>query len=416
MTDYQGRLTGRLLARDGVIDRRSLLQLAGLAGVSTLVSGAGAAAQGAEPFRIGWVRPTTGRFVTSYNSLYLGGVLAVDEINAAGGILGRKIERVEEDDEALPSKEPGIVRKLRGAGVHYVVGPTASSQALASLAATTPAKMIQATYAAAAELGDGKRYPYHYQILFNTDQQAETCINYMVKVQKLKKIGILQENTAFGEQATASTVKFLKQLGLEPGSIQIYPITAPDMAPYVANLHKAGVDGVIAWIANIPNAAMTFNTMKSMNWFPPVTGHSGLFLPALFELVSPDAVKNVYGTYYKTFTWTDKEQPGPRQLALANKLLAIPNIRGHEVNVAASPYYDFIYLLKNVIEDTKSFDVEVIKKALDQTRDYQGMLGNISFTPDNHCGISLADVTLASVSSGVDKRAMGCMRERAPGL
>lgn len=407
-----------LRAGDGGIDRRTLLQLAGLAGGSALAGGIPgfAHAQTAETFRIGWVRPTTGRFVTSYNPLYLGGVMAAEEINAAGGILGRKIERVEEDDEALPSKEPGIVRKLRGAGINYLAGPTGSSQALASLAATNAAKMIQSTYAAAAELGDGKRYPYHYQLLFNTDQQAETCVNYMVRNQKLKKIGILQENTPFGEQATGSTVRFLKSLGLEAASIQVYPITAPDMAPYVANLQKAGVDGVIAWIANIPNAAMTFNTMKNINWFPPVTGHSGLFLPALFDLVTPEAVKNVYGTYYKAFTWNDTVQPGERQVAFAKKLAGLPAAKNNEVNIAASPYYDFLYLLKRAIEETKSFDVEVVKKALDSTRNYPGMLGNISFTPDNHSGIALADITLASVSSGVDKRAMGCMRERAPGL
>jgi len=406
-----------ILTAAGSIDRRSFLQLAGLtAGASALGAGLAGGAAAAEPFRIGWVRPTTGRLVTSFNPLYMGGVMAVEEINAAGGILGRQIERVEEDDEALPSKEPGIVRKLRGAGIHYVVGPTGSSQSLSSIAATTAAKMIQATYAAAAEAGDGKRYPYHYQLLFNTDQQAEICVDYMLKNQGLKKIGILQENTAFGEQATASTVKYLKKAGVEPASVQVYPINAPDLAAYVSNLQKAGVDGVIAWIANIPNAAMIFNTMKSLNWFPPVTGHSGLFLPSLFELVSPEAVKNVYGTYYKSFTWNATEQPGERQVAFAKKLAEIPGAKNNEVNIAASPYYDFVYLLKHAIEQTKSFEVADIKKALDSTKDFPGLLGKVSFTPENHSGIALADITLASVSSGVDKRAVGCMRERAPGL
>ena len=71
---------------------------------------------------------------------------------------------------------------------------------------------------------------------------------------------------------------------------------------------------------------------------------------------------------------------------------------------------------KHAIEQTKSFEVADIKKALDSTKDFLGLLGKVSFTPENHSGIALADITLASVSSGVDKRAMGCMRERAPGL
>ena len=44
----------------------------------------------------------------------------------------------------------------------------------------------------------------------------------------------------------------------------MYPIAAPDLSAYVANLQKAGADGVIGWIANVPNAAMIFNAMKTL--------------------------------------------------------------------------------------------------------------------------------------------------------
>ena len=53
--------------------------------------------------------------------------------------------------------------------------------------------------------------PYHYQIMFNTDQQADVCVDYMVQKLGLKKIGILQENTAFGEQAAAATKALLQK-------------------------------------------------------------------------------------------------------------------------------------------------------------------------------------------------------------
>ena len=124
---------------------------------------------------------------------------------------------------------------------------------------------------------------------------------------KLKKIGILQENTAFGEQATAASRATLKKLGLEPVKVEVYPMNAPDLNTYVGNLRKAGVDGVIAWIANVPNAAMAFNAMNTQKWFPPITGHNGLFLDALFDLVPPEALTNVYGTMYRTLTWTDTD-------------------------------------------------------------------------------------------------------------
>jgi branched-chain amino acid transport system substrate-binding protein len=403
-----------LLRRD-VIDRRALLRLAAQAGVAFGMGGS-AFAQQQQPFKIGWIRPTTGRLASSFAPLYFGGLIAVDEINAAGGILGRPIARVEEDDEASPAKEPGIVRKLREQEIGCFVGPTGSSQSLASIAATTAAKTIQSTYAAAAEAGDGRKYPYHYQIMFNTDQQADVCVEYMVQKLGLKKIGILQENTAFGEQAAAATKTLLqKKFGLSPVSEQVYPIAAPDLSAYVGNLQKAGADGVIGWIANVPNAAMIFNAMKTLKWFPPVAGHSGLMLPALFDLVPAEAVKNVFATYYRNFTWTDTEQPGERQTAFARKLAQYPEARGFEVNVAAAPYYDFLYCLKAAIETEKSFEPDAIKRGLDNLKGFKGLLGDISFTSENHSGVGVKDVVLVSVASGQDPRAMGCLRARAPG-
>jgi branched-chain amino acid transport system substrate-binding protein len=404
-----------LLRRD-VIDRRGLLRLAAQIGVASFGAAGPASAQQQQPFKVGWIRPTTGRLASSFAPLYIGGLIAVDEINAAGGILGRPIARIEEDDEASPAKEPGIVRKLRDQDIGCIVGPTGSSQSLASIAAATSAKTIQSTYAAAAEAGDGRKYPYHYQLMFNTDQQAGVCVDYMVRTLGLKKIGILQENTAFGEQAAAATKAILqKSFGLTPVGEQVYPIAAPDLSAYVANLQKAGADGVIGWIANVPNAAMIFNAMKTLKWFPPVAGHSGLMLPALFDLVPAEAVKNVFATYYRNFTWTDTEQPAARQVEFARKLAQYPEAKGFEVNVAAAPYYDFLYCLKAAIEAEKSFEPEAIKRGLDRLGNHKGLLGDISFTPENHSGIGAKDVVLVSVASGQDPRAMGCLRARATG-
>jgi len=404
------------LLRDGSIDRRDFLRAASRLGIGAFGAsslGLASVAEAQEPFSIGWVRPTTGRLASSFSILYIGGLIAIEEINAAGGILGRPIVRVEEDDEASPAKEPAVAKKLQGSGINFIAGPTGSSQALSSLATTTPAKIIQATYANGAEMGDGKKYPYHYQCTFNTDQQGEIAARYLVEKMKLKKIGIIQENTAFGEQATAASRATLKKLGLEPVRVEVYPLNAPDLNTYVGNLRKAGIDGMIAWIANIPNAAMAFNAMNSQKWFPPITGHNGLFLDALFDLVPPEALANVYGTMYRSLMWTDTTSPGPRQVAFAKKVAAHPEGKGSGVPVANSPYYDFLHVLKLAIESEKSFEPEKVKRALDNVKGYQGLLGTINFSPENHTAIGIDDIALASVASGKDPKSMGVFREIA---
>ena len=316
---------------DGSLDRRAFLLSAGQLGVGMMGMGAAPLLMAQQQnFTVGWVRPSTGRLASSFAPLYVGGLIAIEEINAAGGILGRPIVRKEEDDEASPAKQPTVMKKISDAGVGALVGPTGSSQTLASLAFTTPAKIIQSTYAFAADLGDGRKYPYHYQCSYNTDHQAEAATRHLVDVLKLKKIAILQESTAFGEQVGNACVAALKKRGLTAVAREVYPISAPDLNSYVGNLRKAGADGVLAWIANTPNAAMAFNAMHTQKYYPQVAGHNGLFFERLLDLVPMDAIRGATGTHYKALTWTDKQGIGARQLAFAKKLEKYPEVKGME--------------------------------------------------------------------------------------
>jgi len=111
-------------------------------------------------------------------------------------------------------------------------------------------------------------------------------------------------------------------------------------------------------------------------------------------------------------TWTDKESPGPRQVAFAKKLQSYPEVKGMETAVTMSPYYDFLHLLKVVIEGEKSFDPDKVKRAMDNVKGYPGLLGPISFTPTNHTGIGAEEIALATLSSVRDPKAMGVFRER----
>ncbi|MDB5819579.1 MAG: hypothetical protein JWQ11_3219 [Rhizobacter sp.] len=398
------------LEGDGSLDRRRFMQAATALGAGMLFPQAFAQGQ---PLNIGWIRPTTGRLVSSFAPLYVGGLIAVDEINAAGGIMGRPLVRKEEDDEASPAKEPAVAKKLLDGKPLAFIGPVGSSQALASMAFTTPARMPQSTFANAAEMGDGTKYPYHYQCTFNTTTQAEVAVRHLVETMKLRKIAILQENTAFGEQATAASMLVFKKLGITPVATEVYPLTAPDLGSYVGNMRKAGADGVVAWIASVPSAAMAFNAMAQQKWFPMVAGHNGLFIESIFDLVPPEAIKGLYGTGYKSLTWTGDQMPGERQIAYAKKIATYPEAKGSEINVASAPFYDFLMLLKMVIEGEKSFEPEKIKQALDNVKGYKGMLGELSFSPTNHTGISPDQVVLASVASGRDPKSLKVFRQRA---
>lgn len=179
---------------------------------------------------------------------------------------------------------------------------------------------------------------------------------YLVETLKLKKIGILQENTAYGEQVVAACQIVLAKVGVTPVGVEVFPITAPDLNVYVGNLRKPGADGVLFRTGSTPITANGFNSMHGQKYHPAIAGHSALFADSLLDLVPPEALQNVAGTYYKKLTWTDKEDIGARQMEIARKANALAETREAGVNVASSPFYDFLYMLRTAIETEKSFD------------------------------------------------------------
>jgi branched-chain amino acid transport system substrate-binding protein len=269
-------------------------------------------------------------------------------------------------------------------------------------------------FANAAEVGDGAKYPSHYQFCFNTDQEAATVISYLTNKLGIKKIGILQESTAFGEQATAASKIALQAAGLQPTDVQVYPLTASDLNPYVSNLRKSGAEGIAMWTANIPQAAAIFNALSSQQWFPPICGHNGLLTASLVKLVPEEALKKVYSIHFKTLSFSATENPGPLAQGFAKKLKAYPEVEEAAGAAAGAPYYDFLHLLAKTIESEKSFDPAVIRKAFNATSGYAGLLGNYSFTPTKHSGLPIDALCMVSILSVKDPRAQWCFRELAP--
>ena len=138
-----------------------------------------------------------------------------------------------------------------------------------------------------------------------------------------------------------------------------------------------------------------------------------MFSNAVLDSASPEVLKLASGTLLKTMTYSASEPVGARQIAHAKKVLTFPEAKTWEINAAISPFYDFLHLLKVVVDAEKRFDSERIKKAFDATRNYDGMIGRISFTPDNHCALTGDQMVMASLASGRDARSMSVFRERA---
>jgi branched-chain amino acid transport system substrate-binding protein len=394
--------------------RRSVLH-AGMAltGSSLLAGAHSVFAQAGDTLKIGSARAMTGLVASSFAPLYVSVKIAVEEINAAGGILGRKLEIVEADDESSPAKEPAVIRRLLDSGAQALLGPVGSSHTLAAVTTSTAAKVIHAGGGWAEELADGVKFPYHYQFTYNTGHQGEAIARHIVEKLKLKKVGILQENSGLGESGGAATTRALKKFGIEPVAIEVYPPTATDLKVYLNKIRAAGADALVLWNSPVQGMLLTAAGLQSMKWYPALLGGNSLFSNTVLDNTDPEVLKNAYGTLIKTMTYSATEAPGARQVAHAKKVVTFPESKFWEINAAISPFYDYLHLLKQVVETEKRFDTERIKKAFDATKNYPGMIGSISFTPENHCALTGDQMVMATLISGKDPRSMHVFRERA---
>lgn len=396
------------------VSRRAVIGSApAIVGGSLLAGAQSIFAQRGDTIKIGSARAMTGLVASSFAPLYVSVKIATEEINAAGGILGRPLEIIEADDESLPAKEPAVMRKLMDSGAQAMVGPVGTSHVLAAVTTTTASKMIHAGGAWAEELADGIRFPYHYQFTYNTGHQGEAVARHIVDKLKLKKVGMLQENSGFGESAGGATTRALKKLGLEPVGIEVYPPNATDLKVYLNKLRAAGAEALVLWNSPVQGMLLTAAGLQAMKWYPALLGGQSVFSNTVLETTDPEVLKNAYGTLIRNMTFTATESPGPRQVAHAKRVVTFQEAKFWEINAAISPFYDFLHLLKQVVETEKRFDSERIKKAFDATKNYDGLIGKISFTPENHCALTGDQMVMATLLSAKDPRSMSVFRERA---
>ena len=99
-------------------------------------------------------------------------------------------------------------------------------------------------------------------------------------------------------------------------------------------------------------------------------------------------------------------------MAYAKRVVTFPEAKFWEINAAISPFYDYLHLLKQVVETEKRFDSDASRRPR-RDEEYPGMIGSISFSPENHCALTGDQMVMATLLSGKDPRSMHVFRERA---
>jgi branched-chain amino acid transport system substrate-binding protein len=166
----------------------------------------------AQNIKIAVVGPTTGP-VTQYGDMVREGVnTAVEQINAAGGIAGTKLELVTMDDGCEPKQGPVAANRVANEGIQFVVGGVCSGATIAAAPIYENEGIVMVTPSGTAPaLTDGKNYTFIFRTIGRDDQQGPVAAQFIIEKIKPKKIAILNDNQSYGKGIASSVANALKK-------------------------------------------------------------------------------------------------------------------------------------------------------------------------------------------------------------
>ncbi len=375
----------------------------------------------ADNIKIGLQGPLTGGSSPMGVSMRDGAKLAVTEINAKGGLLGRKIEMIERDDEAKNERGVQIAQELiNKEKVVATVGYINSGVSLASQRfyqeAKIPVMNNVATATTITKQFADQPENYVFRNSANDTIQSTLIVEEVIGRRKYTKVAILADSTNYGQLGRADLEKALKDKGITAVATEKYNIKDVDMTPQLLKAKEAGAEVVITYGIG-PELAQIANGMIKLGWKVPMMGSWTLSMGNFID----NAGKNADGALMpQTFIQepnTPKRKSFIDAYQKAYKVTRIPS------PVSAAQGYDSIYLLAAAIKQAGTTEGPKVLAALEDLKDpVEGVVTtyNHPFTKTDHEAITINMAVIGKVQDGKvvyayeeDKKKGGEVRTKA---
>jgi len=319
--------------------------------------------------------------------------LAVEEINAAGGIKGvGKIEMVIEDDGSKPTEAVNATNKLITRDkVDFLMGSCSSATTLALVPIHTRAEMINLNSCSSSKLitdplpsGEPNRWIFRTQ--YRSDRTAAFVAEFAVKELGAKKLGVLNDTNEYGRAAAEGAMEGLKKLG-QTAVQQSYNSGDKTFSAQLLKFKEAGVD-TVAYFGYYQEAALILKQAKQLGVTFQMVSTDVLHTPVFVELGGADT-NGVLVTTAFTKDATD---------ARAVKFTEAYTKRfGKEPTGTSAMGYDAVYLMKAAYEKAASKDKTKVRDALAATSGFVGVTGETKF---NDRGDDLRPFLVTVISNG----------------
>lgn len=291
--------------------------------------------------RIGVIAPLSGPSADFGIPMLNGVKLAVDEINTAGGYLGRKIELLVRDDEANPDKGRQASEDLATQKVMATIGFCNTGVAAKSLAVFQTHK-IPLIIPCATGTHLTATYPVPESYIFRTSAkdavQANFVIDDIVK-RGWTKVAVFADSTAYGESGLKDVIAALAKYKLTPVHVARFPIGVKDVTADLKAAQDAGANAVFSYSLG-PESVAIAQGRKALGWKVPQVGAWPLSFPAYL-----DGAKDAGEDTLMAQTFIVEQRGNERRTAFLNGYMAKYNLKSVPAAIPAAQAYDSTYLV-----------------------------------------------------------------------
>lgn len=334
-----------------------------------------------EPIPIGVSAPLTAQFAMNGTYMKNGINLAVDEINAKGGIKGRPVKVFYEDDQGPNPTAAGnaITKLITQYKVVAMIGPHFTPAMLPSEPIFEKNQIPALTGASGAVITEQKN-PWIFRIRLNDKVGGQLLTQYTLDKLGYKKIGLGYVNTSFGQSGIQVVQDYLTKLGIKPVEIQTHLDDTKDFTSQLLAWEKAGVDGVIIWTDDQPSGLLA-KQKAQLGLKYKIAGSTTFSQPPFLKLAG-EAANGIYSI--SDFT---PDNPDSRIQQWKEKYR---KVYGQDPELYASAYYDAMNILAEAIKKAEKIDGPSIQKALTTVKDLPGVVTDYTWSENGdmvHSGL-----------------------------
>lgn len=371
---------------------------------ASLAAGVGALARPAladsSPIVIGYPAALTGPSSAPGVGNNRGVMFAVETINAAGGVKGRKIEVVTRDTQGDPTKAVNAVQEMMASHtVHAIWGPNNSGESLATTPIIARRGIPNIHSCGITSLIDAKKFPNAYRISPSNDQSADPPRLYCQQILKLNKVAVVGDSTGYGTMMVGDSSTNFKQNSADVVYQAQIDATQPDMMPDMLRMRAAGAQAIVVWTVSTGMIARLLNARGAMGWDVPFVGHQAMGSGEVGKLLEkPANWEKVYIIGFKSCSFDESGKLPARTQEFVDRVKGKIALDDTSLWWVVSAY-DAIDLIAKAVAETGSSEPKDIIGYWNSLRRYPGLFGNYTYTMDQHNGYPTDEIVMSRANS-----------------